>query len=622
MNRGLWSHRRRVILAAVGVVTAIGLITYATVDSTVNDFFQAGTQPGMLNVEIFTQESCIICHGYVDPENVEVAPNWMGSMMAQAARDPVFYAGLAIANQDVAFSGDLCIRCHTPRAWVDGRADPPDGSALLDEDRDGVNCHTCHRMVDPIFKPGISPEEDVEILAAIDPLPIRPGSGNYIIDPEDRRRGPFIIDDPEPPHGVPTLFSPFHKTSELCATCHDVSNPLFERQPDGTYVLGSLDMEHSTGDQYDMMPIERTYSEWLNSDYPFGVDAGGRFGGTIEDGIVSTCQTCHMPRREGRGCIFEDYELRPDMPKHDFAGANTWVLGTLVDLWPEDTLLSDDLLTAGQDRIFEMLELAATLEAEQDGGTLMVTIINETGHKLPTGYPEGRRMWLNVEYYDEFGELIAERGAYDLDEALLTTGDTKVYEMLVGVDAAVSAATGVPEGPSFHLVLNNVILQDNRIPPRGFTNAAYEEAGAPIVGADYPDGQYWDNTGYILAQGAASATVNLYYQTSSREYIEFLRDENVTNDWGDILSQEWETHGKSEPFLMATATVSLDPFASGDHDLDGDIDAQDFAHFQRCYSGAGGGPVEPACEVVDFDFDDDVDLDDFATFQELLTGPS
>ena len=59
-------------------------------------------------------EECVICHGIVQLE-IEVAPNWQGSMMAQAARDPLFYACLAVANQDAANAGDTCIRCHSPK---------------------------------------------------------------------------------------------------------------------------------------------------------------------------------------------------------------------------------------------------------------------------------------------------------------------------------------------------------------------------------------------------------------------------------------------------------------------------------------------------------------------------
>ncbi len=42
-------------------------------------------------------------------------------MMAQAGRDPVFYAALDIANADAGFAGEFCLRCHLPRAWVNGR---------------------------------------------------------------------------------------------------------------------------------------------------------------------------------------------------------------------------------------------------------------------------------------------------------------------------------------------------------------------------------------------------------------------------------------------------------------------------------------------------------------------
>lgn len=34
--------------------------------------------------------------------------------------------------------------------------------------------------------------------------------------------------------------------------------------------------------------------------------------------------------------------------------------------------------------------------------------------QLPTGYPEGRRAWLNVKFYDEAANLLGESGAYDV----------------------------------------------------------------------------------------------------------------------------------------------------------------------------------------------------------------
>jgi recombinational DNA repair ATPase RecF len=43
--------------------------------------------------------------------------------------------------------------------------------------------------------------------------------------------------------------------------------------------------------------------------------------------------------------------------------------------------------------------------------TLIVT--NLTGHKLISGYPEGRRMWLNMKWFDTSHNLVREDGAYD-----------------------------------------------------------------------------------------------------------------------------------------------------------------------------------------------------------------
>jgi len=51
---------------------------------------------------------------------------------------------------------------------------------------------------------------------------------------------------------------------------------------------------------------------------------------------------------------------------------------------------------------------------------------------------------------------------------------------------------GVKPGKSFHSVLNDTILKDNRIPPEGFSNAAFREHLSQPVGATYADGQYWD----------------------------------------------------------------------------------------------------------------------------------
>ena len=104
-----------------------------------------------------------------------------------------------------------------------------------------------------------------------------------------------------------------------------------------------------------------------------------------------------------------------------------------------------------------------------------VEIINETGHKLPSGYPEGRRMWVNVEGYDIDDNLVFESGAYDSSTGFLNTTDAKIYEAKLGMSQSVVdvantyGSGGYTAGESFHFALNNMVVKDNRIPPRGFT---------------------------------------------------------------------------------------------------------------------------------------------------------
>ena len=101
-----------------------------------------------------------------------------------------------------------------------------------------------------------------------------------------------------------------------------------------------------------------------------------------------------------------------------------------------------------------------------------------------------------------------------------------------GIDTNISGSWAWPPAPSLHFVLNNKIYEDNRIPPRGFTNAAFAAFGGAPVGHHYADGQYWDDTLYTLPAGATRAEVRLYYQSTSKEFVEFLRDENTHQHQG------------------------------------------------------------------------------------------
>jgi hypothetical protein len=117
-----------------------------------------GSQPGQSGVAS-GPDRCDNCHGGYDAA-VEPGGNWRGSMMAQSFRDPIFLATLTVANQDSIWAlgnpnaADICIRCHTPSGWLEGRSDPTNATTLTGVDFDGVQCDYCHRSVDPLAKNG------------------------------------------------------------------------------------------------------------------------------------------------------------------------------------------------------------------------------------------------------------------------------------------------------------------------------------------------------------------------------------------------------------------------------------------------------------------------------------
>jgi hypothetical protein len=602
------------LCAIVGSVVARGG-GQTQLPTTINDFFQPGTQPepnGEVFAPITGSINCTYCHSdYGD----EVAPydTWVTSLMGQSARDPVWHAALTIANQDANIGGETCIRCHAPGAWLGGRSSTGTTAEFIPEDFDGINCNFCHRAVNPelgagsaVGYPGDPAEPDVPIISALAAeglIPTGDGNARYVVDFEDNRRGPFS-DVPANLHGYPVklITSPYHRSSEFCGTCHDVSNPLYSKNKKGEYVLNPMNAPHPTQNPMNMFPEQRTYSEWLNSTYATkGVYyADHRFGGNDADGVVSSCQDCHMPKVIAGGCRFyefgEPWFERTDMPQHSFAGANTWVVQAIrnqLGAEEADAIgLTQDRIDDATARTVTMLQNASDMTVSQVGNQVKVRVTNESGHKLPSGYPEGRRMWLNVRFTNAAGQVVAERGAYDNVTATLSANDTKVYQAKQGISPAVAALTGLPAGPGFHLALANKVFFDNRIPARGFTNAAYNAIGSGPIGYAYADGQHWDETLFEVPAGATGVTVTLYYQTSTKEYMEFLRDTNKTDTNGQTAYDAWAGAGKSAPVAMDAATIKLAAGNPADLDGDGVVSASDLAILLGNWGNSGIGDLD------------------------------
>ena len=561
------------LLAAGGVARA-GTTDWWTVASrlaptgTTVDFTPHGTQPG-LSYDLLASDSCATCHaanqGETTAPTFRPYTTWSGSMMANATRDPLFFAALDVANHDVPGSGDYCLRCHTARGWLNGHVvkagfgDPDNDVTLgaagcllsgaydsadgLDSDYGGVTCHFCHRLLPqgPNGEPGYLENDN----AWVDDFSCANTGGGGPC-----RRGPYDYaeGDLSPPHEWD--YSEYHTQSAICGVCHNVTSPDTSDGP-----LKTLKLADGT-DTGLPFPIERTFDEWQQSQYAQAPE--------------QTCQACHMPVSEdptATACTLPGYPNRTgDLPVHQFAGGNSWIPGIIKGQYAQgiyDNGGSDRSASYDQTIAWarQQLTRAAAVETTipsytppaggADGAmTVDVKVTNLSGHKLPSGYSEGRRMWLNLQVHDANGALVFESAAYDAATAVLTRdAQARVYEVFQGIfNHNGSGGCDVVDGsgnPMFHFVASDCVGKDTRIPPLGFRPATADDPNGyalrPVPVGYYPETTpgsgtlvNYDVASYTVpvpgsAVGPLTATARLYYQTSSKEYIEFLRDQAVAN---------------------------------------------------------------------------------------------
>lgn len=517
--------------------------------------FQPGSQPvgsghpDALSVPIQSSSGCLRCHGNYDAsDDYEPFDSWRSSMMANATRDPVFRAALSIAEADHPNASDFCVRCHSPFAWYNGKSslpehDPstgrrrfaPDENRLLSSDLDGVACMVCHRSEDP---------GDAQIRNT--QLVLHDGAMRY---------GPYSYEDGVDPRHE-SAQSAFLSSSRFCGQCHDIDNPIQE----GHFIDadGSL---RATGEPF---AIERTYTEWAWSAF---AQRGPNY---------RTCQDCHMPEVGRPVLAATELEiLRLHMSRHDFAGGSVWQPLALLSLLPPQAREQwEPLYRASSERSRRLLQSAASLSLVNhrligQSAEMVLRVTNQSGHKLPTGYPEGRRMWLSIEIRDESERLVGASGRYDSERGqLLRDPQLRTYEVKLG---EVLSDGSVHE--SFHFIRNNVLLLDTRIPPEGF--APPPRSGAEPLGRNYREStgafRHFDEVHYrfegLCGVGELKAKARLLYQANTREYMEFLRlhsppsplPELEGRSWGEIAFELWETHGGKEPIEMASIEWVLGP---------------------------------------------------------------
>jgi len=527
--------RRRVLWGSLALFALLGVMVYGAHQSVL--LWLPGTQPGQ-TTEADGVERCVMCH----PAQVR---EWSGSMMAHATRDPLFNALLSITTKYTIPRGfdtpEYCLRCHSPSAWLAGRSHELSVQALFGTDLDGVHCDFCHRSMDPLH-----PDSAAIVGETV------PGYGNgmYVVQRTNRpvrgARGGL------PEHCEPTEADTFYRTSEYCGVCHEVSNPYFSHDP-------------RSAPPYEQIPMERTYSEWRMSWY---AREGKR-----------TCQSCHMKLSAGRSSTSPNARYRSDVASHDFSGGNTLGLHLVGEYW---TGVKAGALQEGIARSRALLQNAVCLEVvagrTADEAVALVRLTNLTGHKLPTGFPEGRRIWISIVGKDADGRTTFVSGSYDEPTGRIREDpQLKVYEARPATSPHLASALGLPSGHSFLSAFNDTILFDNRIPPRGYRTDAFRARKAEPVGYHYDDDQYWDETRYVMPLSTRTVEVRVLYQQVSGEFIEFLRNENQNNpydwnQWGEKVYTTWQRYGG--PILMAQQTVlvstrspQLPPFSDFDAPL-------------------------------------------------------
>jgi hypothetical protein len=538
-------------------------------------FTSNGTQPP-LDFQVLWPGICANCHaGYDNGHNVRPITTWAGSMMANAGRDPIFWAALDVANNDLPGIGEWCLRCHSPTGWLAGRASLPTGSADgcsldgeidgVDNDFEGLSCSFCHRM-----QPNLDPPPGQQSIYY--------ENGQYWIDDtscpngfEPCRHGPY---DYEPGQGLPHtwIHSQYHVDSDNCGNCHNVTNPILTLIDENGVNTGVP------------VPVERTYMEWEQSVYS---QPGPGF---------ATCQNCHMPdatHDPAYPSVSVEINRTGDLPIHELVGGNAWVPQVLKGEYPNVGRAAEyDATTAWA---VELLEASASVtlsvpDRVEVGSDLVfgVRVTNHSGHKLPTGYPEGRRMWLDVVVRDG-ATPIWRSGAWNpATGAWAADPQVKVYEVKPGIwnrNGTNQCDTEDQDGnPLFHFVLNDCIALDNRIPPEGFTGG--DDIETRPVNYTYPETApgsgvlvNFDDTVYTVpvpagVAGALNVEASLRYQTASDDYILFLRDQAVDNGFpddciprstglpnmsrGEILHDMWTRYDRAPPVPMAVASAAVD----------------------------------------------------------------
>ncbi len=293
-------------------------------------------------------KNCGMCHRQIYKE-------WKETLMSKSythAWDQVEYFKLALPHakklEKVSGVKAGCIACHSPLAFLSGDV-PPKPADQDTRANEGVSCEVCHNIT------GTSEKVPFNFSFNIKPGKVKYGPRKDAVSPYHK-----------------TAYSEFHKTAEMCATCHD------EQSPYGAWV-------------------KATYREWKEGPY-------------AKEGKV--CQDCHMPKSPGKSA--GGGKERKDIAHHIFHGSHSPAqLAGAVDV-----------------------SLACTDGAVSPGGVLkcQAKLYNgKVGHYIPSGSSEERMLWLEVWAVDANGKkypVPVEKKGFKGEEYTIADSSAMTYQAI------------------------------------------------------------------------------------------------------------------------------------------------------------------------------------------------
>jgi hypothetical protein len=504
-----------------------------------------------------TSDRCIVCHNGLSTnagEDISIGLAWRPTMMANAARDPYWHAGVRRETIDHPESQagieDECSICHMPMARFESRAGGHEGTVFshlgfLPDERgdslaaDGVSCSLCHQ----IGKENLGTAQSFVGGFAI---------GGPSVQGDRFEFGPFA---PDAGHvrimrsstgGFRPTESPHIRASELCATCHTLL----------TKALGP------GGRQIGELPEQVPYQEWLHSEYR----------------EKRSCQSCHMPVVEEEVAISSVLGvMRAGFSRHTFVGGNFFMKGILNRNRAELSIeaLPDELTAAVQRTKTHLQSEAARIsfgKSEVRSGRLEteITVENLGGHKLPTAYPS-RRVWLHVAVRDSNNRIVFESGAVnsegaiagndnDLDAArfephyaeISDAGQVQIYEAILS-DSNGRVTTGLLSAVRY--------LKDNRVLPRGFDKKTagtdIAVAGEALADADFGCGadRIRYSIGLANTQGPFRVEAELCYQPIGYRWAMNLK--NYDAEEPKRFTRYYQTAASSSTVVVARAQAEF-----------------------------------------------------------------